>query len=159
LVSQQAREQIELLLEELLVVAEVESEERERLRQRTATDNELRAAVRDGVEGGELGVHPNGILRTQHGHGCAEPDAFGSASDRRQDHVRCGVHHVAAVVLGDVERVDPDSIGENRSSTVLRITTSAGFLMKTQTMGTDDQSGLGWSSLCPRWLASGRGDS
>ena len=25
-----------------------------------------------------------------------------------------GVHHVPAVVLGDVERVDPDSIGEHR---------------------------------------------
>ena len=114
LVSQQAREEVELLLEQLLVVGEVESEERERLRQRTATDDELRTAVRDRVEGGELGVHPNGILRAQHGDGGAEPDAFGSPRDRSQDHVRRGVHHVAAVVLGDVERVDPDSVGENR---------------------------------------------
>src|ERR1700721_2930029 len=41
LAAHEAREEIEFLLEELLIVGEVESEERERLRQRTATDDEL----------------------------------------------------------------------------------------------------------------------
>src|SRR6266446_9948506 len=45
LVSQQAGEQVELLLEELLVVGEVVSEERERLNQRAATDDQLCSAV------------------------------------------------------------------------------------------------------------------
>ena len=31
-----------------------------------------------------------------------------------QDHVPSRVHHVGAVVLGDIERVDPDGVGENR---------------------------------------------
>ena len=87
LVAQQAREQVELLLEELLVVGEVEAEERERLGQRAAPDDQLRAAVRDGVERGEVGVEPHRVLRAQHGDGGAEPDPLGAAGDRGEDDV------------------------------------------------------------------------
>jgi hypothetical protein len=45
--------------------------------------------------------------------GSAEPDAFGSAGDRGQHHVTCRVHEIGPVVLADVERVDPDGIGED----------------------------------------------
>src|ERR1700730_12653540 len=87
LVPHQAREQIELLLEELLVVSEVVSEKRERLDQRTAPDDELCPAVRHRVECGELGVYANGILRAEYGYRSAEPDVFGAAGDSGQDHV------------------------------------------------------------------------
>src|SRR6202011_5519774 len=56
----------------------------------------------------------NGVLGAQYGDGRAESDAFGSAGDRGQDDARRRIHHVAAVVFGDVERVDPDGIGEDR---------------------------------------------
>ena len=85
LLAQQAHEQVELLLEQLLVVGEVEAEERERVGQRAAADDQLCAAVRDGVERGEVGVEAHRVLRAQHGDGGAEPDPFGAAGDRGED--------------------------------------------------------------------------
>src|SRR5260370_41811612 len=85
LVSQQAREQVELLLEQVLVVVEVVPEERERLNQRAAAGDQLGPAIRHRVEGRKLGVHPNGVLGAQDGDGSAEPYAFGSAGNRGQD--------------------------------------------------------------------------
>src|SRR5260370_4062677 len=114
LVWQQAREQVELLLEQVLVIVEVVPEEGERLDQRAAAGDQLGPAIRHRVEGGKLGVHPNGVLRAQDGDGSSEPNAFGSPGDRGQDDARGRVHHVLAVVLGDVERVDPDGICEYR---------------------------------------------
>src|SRR4030081_3033165 len=79
LVPQQAHEKVELLFEDLFVVVEVVSEKRERLNQRAATGDQLRSAVRDRIEGGELGVHPYGVLRAQDGDGGAEAGALGPA--------------------------------------------------------------------------------
>ena len=114
LLAQQAHEQVELLLEQLLVVGEVEAEERERVGQRAAADDQLRAAVRDGVERGEVGVEPHRVLRAEHGDGGAEPDPFGAAGDRGEDDVAGRVHELGAVVLADVEGVDSDRLGEHR---------------------------------------------
>ena len=69
LVSQQAREQVELLLEEVLVIVEVVTEEGESLNQRAAAGDQLGPAVRHRVEGRKLGVHPNGVLCAQDGDG------------------------------------------------------------------------------------------
>ncbi len=113
LVPEQAREQVELLLEKRFVVGEVESEQRKGVDQRAATDDELCAAVRHCIESRELGVHPHRILRAQYRDGGAEPDAFGSAGDRGQHHVTRRVHEIGPVMLADVERVDTDGIGED----------------------------------------------
>jgi hypothetical protein len=114
LFAEQPDEQVELFLVEVFVVGEVETEERERLDRRTAADDQLGAAVRDGVERGELGVEPNGVLGAEHGDGRAEADSLCSAGDRGEDHVAGGVHELGAVVLADVEGVDPDRLGEDR---------------------------------------------
>src|ERR1700687_5004273 len=79
---QQAHEQVELLFEDLLVVVEVVSEERERLDQRAASGDQLRSAVRHRIEGGELGVHANGALRAQDGDGWAGAEPRGPAGER-----------------------------------------------------------------------------
>src|SRR6266404_7517712 len=113
LIAEQAREQVELLFEERLVVGEVESKQREGVRQRPAADDQLCTAIRYRVEGRELGVHPYRILRTEHRHGGAEPDAFGSTGDRREHHMTCRVHELGAVVLADVEGVEADGFCEN----------------------------------------------
>src|SRR5262245_55980279 len=47
---EELHEEIELLLEELVVVREVVAEQRIGLRERPATENDLRAAVRDRVD-------------------------------------------------------------------------------------------------------------
>src|SRR6202165_356448 len=56
---EQPREQVELLLEELLVVGQVKPEQGEGLGQRATTDDELCAAVRYGVEGCKVRVDPH----------------------------------------------------------------------------------------------------
>ena len=114
LVAQQARQQVELLLEERLVVGEVEPEQREGLRQRAAADDQLRPAVGYRVERGEVVVQPHRVLGAQDGHGGPEPDPFGAAGDRGEDHMSRRIHELRAVVLADVERVDPDGLGEHR---------------------------------------------
>ena len=113
LLAQKANEQVELLLEQLLVVSEVEAEEREGVRQRASADDQLRAAVRDGVERGEVGVQPHRVLRAENRDGGAEPDPFRSACDRGEDHMARRVHELRAVVLADVEGVDSDRVGED----------------------------------------------
>src|SRR5258707_3235391 len=108
LIAEQAREQVELLLEEGLVVGEVESKQREGVRQRTAADDQLCTAVRHRVEGRELGVHPYRILGAQHRHGGAEPDAFGSTGDRGEYHVNLRVHEIRTLGVGHVESDEVD---------------------------------------------------
>ena len=114
LVAQQAHEQVELLFEQLLVVGEVESEQREGLRQRAAADDQLRPAAGHRVERGEVVVQPHRVLRAEHRHRGTEPDPLGTAGDRREDHVARRVHELRPVVLADVERVDSDRLGEDR---------------------------------------------
>ena len=53
-------------------------------------------------------------MRAEDGDGGAEPDPFRSACDRGEDHVARRVHELGAVVLADVERVDPHRLGEDR---------------------------------------------
>ena len=114
LCAQQADEQVELLLEEVLVVGEVEPEQREGVRQGAPPDDQLRAAVRDGVERREVGVHAHRVLGAQHRHGRAQPDPLGAAGDRRQHDVCGRVHELGPVVLADVEGVEPDRLGHHR---------------------------------------------
>src|SRR5258708_22909073 len=52
-------------------------------------------------------------MRTQHGHSGAQPDAFGPAGDRCQDHVSRGIHEVATVMFADIERVDTDRLRQD----------------------------------------------
>ena len=113
LIPQQEGQQVELLLEELLIVLEVVAEEWKRLGQGSTTDDELRSPVGHGVEGGELVVDPYRVLGAEHGHRGAQPDLLRPTGDGRQDHRSRRVHHVLAVVLGDVERVDADVVRQH----------------------------------------------
>jgi hypothetical protein len=72
--SRSAPEQVELLAEQLFVLAEVEAEQRERLGERAAAEDDLRASVRDGIECREAFVHPDRVVGAQHRHGGAEVD-------------------------------------------------------------------------------------
>ena len=60
-------EEVELLLEQLLVLAQFEAEERERLGERPATQDDLGPAVRHGVERREPLEHPDRVVRAEHG--------------------------------------------------------------------------------------------
>jgi hypothetical protein len=83
-------------------------------RRRPAADDQPGAAVGHGIERGEVGVEPHGILCAEHGNRAAEPDPFRTTCDRGEDDVAGGVHELGAVVLADVERVDPGRLGQDR---------------------------------------------
>ena len=111
--AEQLHEQPQLLLEDLFVIAEVVAKQRKRLDRRTTPEDQLRAPAGDGVQRREVVVQADRILGREHGHRGAEPDPLGPPGDRRKYHVRRRIHHVVAIVLADVERVDPDLLGED----------------------------------------------
>lgn len=113
LLLQQGGEQLEALLEELLVVGEVEAEQRERLGERPAPGDDLGAALGDRVKGGEPLEDPHRVVGAEHGHRGAEPQPLGAGGDRGEHHLRAGDGEVAAVVLAHAEEVEPDLVGEH----------------------------------------------
>ena len=111
LVPQQPHQEVELLIEQRLVVGEVEAEEGEGLDRRATPDDHLRASCRDRVQRRELVVHAHGVLSAEHRHRGAETQRLGARGDRGQYHRRGGVHHAAAIVFGDSERVQSRLLG------------------------------------------------
>ncbi len=109
----QLGEELQLLLEELLVLLEGVAEERERLDEGAAAEDHLGAPAGDRVEGREALEDPHRIVRAQHGHGRAEPDAARPPRDRGQHDVGGGDGEVVAVVLAHAEEVEPDLVGQH----------------------------------------------
>jgi hypothetical protein len=110
----QLREQVELFLEQLLVLAELVAEQRKRFGERAAADDDFGAAAGDGVERREPLEHPDRIVRAQHRDRGAEPDPAGARRDRRQQHLGRGYREVGAVVLADAEEIDAELVGQHR---------------------------------------------
>jgi hypothetical protein len=113
LLRQQCREQVELLLEELLVLVELEAEEGERLDERPAPQDDLGAAARQSVERREALEHPHGVVGAQDGHGRTEVDALGAPGDRAEHHFGRRDRELVPVVLADPEEVESEPIGEH----------------------------------------------
>ena len=111
LVVPDLEKQVELLREERVVVLEPQTEQRERVDERTAADDHLRAALRKQVERGELLEDTHRIGRAQHRHGARQPDALGARRRRGEDHRRGGVEELLAMVLADPEHIEPDLVG------------------------------------------------
>ena len=108
----QRDQHLQLLLEELVVVLEVETEQREGLGERTTAGHDLGAPTREQVDGREVLEDAHRVVGTEHGHGAREPDTFG-ASCRRRHHDRRRRHdEVGSVMLADTEHVEPELIGE-----------------------------------------------
>ena len=105
-------QQLELLGEELVVVAQVVAEERERLDERAAARHDLGAAAGEQVERREVleDAHGSSELSTldrARRAGCAR--ALGG---RREHDGGRRDGEVGAVVLADAEDVEPDLVGE-----------------------------------------------
>ena len=110
----QRREQVELLLEQLLVLAELVSEQGEGLGERAAPENDLGACVRRGIERREPLEYANRVIRAEHGHRRAKTDPARASCNRRQHDLGRRHGEVGAVVLPNAEKVDADRIGEDR---------------------------------------------
>ena len=111
---QRLREEVEFVFEERLVVVQVEAEERERLRERAAPEDHLRAPVRDGAERGETLEHADRIVGAEDRHRRAEVDALRAARNRGEHDLRRRDREVGAVMLADPDEVDPQLVGEYR---------------------------------------------
>jgi hypothetical protein len=66
------------------VLGQVVSEERERLGERSAAKDDLRAAAGHRIQGGEALEHTNRIVRAQHGDGRAQENPIGPAGNGRE---------------------------------------------------------------------------
>ena len=103
---------VELLLEQAVVVAEVEAEERERLDERAAPDHHLRASAGEQIERRELLIEPNRDCRAEYGDRAREPDALRTRRGRREHDGRSGDGELGPVVLADAVDVEPDLVRE-----------------------------------------------
>ena len=108
----QREEQSQLLLEEIVVVAQVVAEERERLDERPATGHDLGPPAGEQVERAEVLEDAHRIVGAEDGDGAREPDRLrasggGGQHDRRRRH-----REVGTMVLADAEDVEPDLVGE-----------------------------------------------
>jgi hypothetical protein len=110
----QGCEEIELLRKELLVLAEIVSEQRERLRKRTSSENNLGSSARNSVERRETLEDPNRVVRAQDGDGRAEANATRTTGDPREHDFRRRYRKVAAVMFANADKVYAQPVGKHR---------------------------------------------
>ena len=108
----QAKQQPELLVEEVVVVDEVVAEKRERLDERAAAGHHLDAPSREQVQRRELLEHAHRVVGAQHRHRAGQPDPLGPRRRSGEHHRGRGHHEVGAVVLPDGEDVQADALRE-----------------------------------------------
>jgi len=101
----------QLLGEERVVVLEVEAEQWKRLDGRASADHHFGPAARQQVERREFLEHTNRVGSTQHRHRTRESDGLRARRGRAEDHGRSGVEELAAVVLSNAKRIQPELIG------------------------------------------------
>jgi hypothetical protein len=105
-------ELLQPLLEEPVVVAEVEAEERERLDERAAPNHHLRASAGEEIERCELLEEANRDGRAEHADRAREPDAPGAHRRGCEHDGRGGHGELRAMVLSDAEDVETYLVGE-----------------------------------------------
>src|SRR5258708_9226094 len=106
-------EEAGLLLEELLVVGKVVTEERERVDAGASSKDDLCPPAGDGVERGVALKRPHRIGRTQYRDGRPEMDAEGARSDRAEHHVAGRQREVIGVVFANPEEIHADLVGKD----------------------------------------------
>src|SRR3989441_517959 len=107
-----AKEQLEFLLEQLVVVGQVVAEQRERFGERPATGHDLGPPTGDEIQRREVLEYTNRVVRAEHGDGARQADAFGARGGSGKDDRGRGHDELGAVMLADTEDVEPDLIGE-----------------------------------------------
>ncbi len=112
--SREAKEQVELLDEEIVVVREVVAEEGERLDERAAPGHDLRPPAGEQIEGRELLEDAHGVVRAEDADSARQADPARPLGDCGEDDGRRRDGEVRPVVLADPEDVEPDLVGERR---------------------------------------------
>src|SRR5215218_223944 len=106
----QLQKQPQLLGEQLVVVAQVVTEQRERLNERAAASHDLRTSVRDEIECGEVLEDAHGVVGAQERDRTRQANLLraGCGGGKRDGRRRDGV--VGTVVLTDAEDVEAELI-------------------------------------------------
>ena len=110
---EQRGEQLQLLLEQRLVLVQRIAEERERLDERAAAEDDFGPSVRRGVERGEALEHAHGVVGAQDRDRGAEPDATRATGNGGENDFGRRDGEVGAVVLADADEVDAQLVGED----------------------------------------------
>ena len=106
------KQQVKLFVEQRLVLGAWPTKENEGFGEGAATGHDLRAALRQEVQGGELLIDTDRIVRTRHRDSTAQANGGcpGGASGEDEGRRRDGI--VRPVVLADGEDVEANLIGE-----------------------------------------------
>lgn len=107
----QSEEEVEFLGEEVIVVFELEAEEREGFDEGAAAGDNFGAAIGDEVQGGELLKDADGVCGAEDCDGAAEADPGCARGCCREDDCWGGVEVLAAVVLAEAEDVEAGFVG------------------------------------------------
>ena len=106
------QQQLDLLVVQGVVVAQLGAEQRVGLDERSPAGHQLDPTLRDQVDRGELLVDPHRVLGGQHGDRAAQPDPAGLAGRRGQHGGRRGHRVVGPVVFADAEEVQAHLLGQ-----------------------------------------------
>ena len=108
----QSEEEVQLFCEEVVVVFELEAEEREGFDEGTAAYDHLGASVGDEVEGGKVLEDADGVGGAEDGDGRGKADVSGACGGGGEDDGGGRVEVFAAVVLAEAEDVEPNHVGD-----------------------------------------------
>ena len=110
LVCADLEKKAQFLVKELIVVPEVEAEERIGFGERTAPGDNFGTSFRDKVEGCELLKDPHRIGGTQNRDGARKPDLFRAGRGGREQNDRSRVEKLLAVMLPDAEDIEANLV-------------------------------------------------
>ncbi len=110
LVVPNLEQQIELLREQCVVIFQPVAEERKRVDERPASDDHLRPTLREQIDRGEVLEDPDRVGRAEHRDGTGEADALGTCRRRAEQHGRCGVEVVLAMVFANAKDVQANLV-------------------------------------------------
>ena len=112
----EGEEEVEFFGEEVVVVFELEAEEREGFDEGAAAGDDFGASVGDEVEGGEVLEDADGVGGAEDGDGRGEANVCGAGGCGGEDDGGGGVEVLAAVVLAEAEGVEADLSASSISS-------------------------------------------
>src|SRR5215216_1859580 len=112
LVTGNGKQQVQLLVEQLVVVIQRVAEQRKRLGERATSDHQLCPPTGEQIKGDEVLVHPYRIGGAQHRDSAAELDPLSLPGDNGQHDFGCRGSHVRTVVLSDPVDLQPEFVGQ-----------------------------------------------
>ncbi len=103
---------MQLFDEEIVVVLELEAEQRIGFAERAATDDDFGAALRNEIERCELLEDAHRVCGAEHCHGAAKADRFRPRRGGGKDHHRGRIEKFRPMMFADAEDIEADAVGD-----------------------------------------------